>query len=234
MIRRIVRSLLSERTRARLRYHLHPESLDTWGGPFNGQCGRQQIFLDMVNVFPFTCIVETGTFLGETTAFLARESKLPVLTVESGSYALELARLRMRPYPSVRLFCGDSREFLRNLPSLMPADSTRPCFYLDAHWDADLPLLEEVGIILADYPRAVILIDDFEVPGDPGYGFDDCGDGNVLSLRYLAGAIEEFQPSVAFPALPSDRESGSKRGCVVLASAAWKETLCAVPTLKRI
>jgi hypothetical protein len=34
--------------------------------------------------------------------------------------------------------------------------------YLDAHWGDDLPLLDELEIVLKAKPEALILIDDFE------------------------------------------------------------------------
>ena len=47
-----------------------------------------------------------------------------------------------------------------------PIDRTVPTlFYLDAHWLEHLPLREEVELITANFPRAVIVIDDFEVRG---------------------------------------------------------------------
>jgi hypothetical protein len=42
-------------------------------------------------------------------------------------------------------------------------------FYLDAHWNEDLPLAEEIDLIFSRSPCAVVMIDDFEVPGDPGF-----------------------------------------------------------------
>jgi hypothetical protein len=53
-------------------------------------------------------------------------------------------------------------------------------FHLDAHWEGDLPLQEEIEIILGRFPNFLIMIDDFRVPGDSGYGFDDYGRGKML------------------------------------------------------
>jgi len=76
------------------------------------------------------------------------------------------------------------------------------------------------------------MIDDFEVPGDPGYGFDDYGPGKALTASYLAPAFREFEPAVAYPSLPSSRESGRKRGCVVLFSRPQASILPAIASLK--
>src|SRR5262249_37184019 len=93
---RAFRRILPAAVVARIDFHLHPELGQRWGGAFNGQCGRQQIVMDLLATFPFTHIVETGTYLGITTEFLARQSRLPVLTVEAKPVAYEFARLRLR------------------------------------------------------------------------------------------------------------------------------------------
>ena len=61
-------------------------------------------------------------------------------------------------------------------------------FYLDAHWNDHLPLREEVELALKHFAKAVLIIDDFAVPDDPGYAFDDYGPGKALTLDYLARA----------------------------------------------
>src|SRR5437016_3768245 len=105
---RSLRRLLPNKVVARIDYHLHPGHFQGWGGALNGQCGRQQIVIDLLRSFPFTHIIETGTYRGTTTDFLARESKLPVFTVEADPIAYEFARIRLRRYADVQLFFGDS------------------------------------------------------------------------------------------------------------------------------
>jgi hypothetical protein len=63
----------------------------------------------------------------------------------------------------------------------------------------------------------VVVIDDFEVPGDPGYAFDDYGAGKALTSEYISGMIERFKLRAYYPTKPSTCETGAKRGCVVLA-----------------
>src|SRR5581483_11607057 len=102
------------------------------------------------------------------------------------------------------------REYLPRFAGDGPA-----LFYLDAHWDKqDLPLLEELRLIFERSPRAVVLIDDFEVWDDPGYSFDDYGAGRRLTLDYLA-PLAAFAPRCFFP-LGAAGETGGRRGCVVL------------------
>ena len=80
--------------------------------------------------------------------------------------------------------------------------------YLDAHWNDDLPLVEELQIVSAGWPRAVIMIDDFQVPGDAGYGYDDWGPGRALTEDLLpATALAGW--SLTYPSAASDYETGS-------------------------
>ena len=45
-------------------------------------------------------------------------------------------------------------------------------FYLDAHSDDDYPLQDEIKYIVENYKNFILLIDDFQVPEDDGYGYD--------------------------------------------------------------
>ena len=77
----------------------------------------------------------------------------------------------------------DSRAALRQILNgpLAPMRDQPILFYLDAHWNVDLPLSEETDIIFSAAPRATVLIYDFQVPGDPGDGYDDYGSGKALT-----------------------------------------------------
>ena len=68
------------------------------------------------------------------------------------------------------------------------------------------------------------MIDDFQVPHDPGYGFDDYGPMcGRLTIDFIEDLIAEYDLSVCFPAFASVDETGSKRGCVILASEAYHD-----------
>jgi hypothetical protein len=72
--------------------------------------------------------------------------------------------------------------------------------------------------VLSNFPRAVVIIDDFKVPDDPGYGFDDYGPGQRIDLDYL-DAAEVESVFLYFPSTPSWREDGARRGCCVMTPA---------------
>jgi hypothetical protein len=90
-------------------------------------------------------------------------------------------------------------------------------FYLDAHCGEDLPLSEEVAKIFSSCPEAVVMIDDFQVPDDNRYGYDDYGVGKALTREYIRPLVSQFQLAEFYPSTPSAGESGLRRGCIVIA-----------------
>jgi hypothetical protein len=124
--------------------------------------------------------------------------------------------MRLADVPRLTLEHKDSRSFLRDLRAVVPATS-RCLFYLDAHWHSDLPLAEELRIIRDAWREYVIVVDDFQVPGDPGYHFDSYGRGKSLSITDFGAEFERCGLEWFFPARSSAEETGFKRGCVVLA-----------------
>lgn len=198
----------------RFDYVFRPSLRKKWGGPMNGQAGRQRICRQIIETIKPSAIVETGAFRGTTTEFLAGFGA-PVYTVEVNAQYHAYAALRLRKLRDrVRLTLGDSRSFLRELAldSTIPKDAV--FFYLDAHWDEDLPLADEIATILEFWSRAVIMVDDFEVPGDE-YRYDDYGPGRALNAEYLA-TLGRRDLALFYPSLPAREETGARRGCVVL------------------
>ena len=122
---------------------------------------------------------------------------------------------------NIKLRQGESRVELKKLFE-GPLDSLRNSplfFYLDAHWNADLPLAEEIDIIFCRSPNAVVMIDDFEVPNDPGFAYDDYGPGKALNAEYVAPLVEAYDLAIFYPSALSHEETGLKRGCAILCKA---------------
>jgi hypothetical protein len=162
--------------------------------------------------------------------------QVPVFTCESSAENFGFAQARLSAIRHVTVTLGDSRDFLRSLLKgpLLDARREAVIFYLDAHWNADLPLAEEVDLIFSSCQKAAVLIDDFEVPGDPGYGFDTYGPDLTLSASYIAAAVQEHRLATFYPSTPSSSETGMRRGCVVLSKdAVLGEMLRAISLLRR-
>jgi len=185
----------------------------------NGQKWRCLLVAEIIAKFEPEAIVETGTFLGQTTEWLAAFQS-PIYSCEYSEENFGFAKERLKLFNNINLLLGDSRIALRAFlegPLAQQRDS-RLLFYLDAHWGEDLPLAEEVELIFSTCSNALVLIDDFQVIEDEGYGFDDYGPGKALTLEYLADTIRRFNLAVRFPSIGSSDETGAKRGCVLLCS----------------
>jgi hypothetical protein len=179
-------------------------------------------------------IVETGTYLGTTTEFLA-QTGLPVFTIEKHPRYYGFVRARFWRKRRITLLHGDSRSVLHMLFA-GPLRSLATCtlfFYLDAHWNDDLPLAEEINLVFSRCLQAVAMIDDFQVPSDAGYGYDDYGPGRALTSDYIRAAIWAHQLQAYYPSTPSGAESGKRRGCVVLARGASHGSVLASTSLLR-
>ena len=145
----------------------------------------------------------------------------------------EFARLRLRKFPNVILRQANSIDGLKALAAESVDRSGPIFFYLDAHWGCYLPLREELEIITSSFPKAVIMVDDFQVPDDPGYKFDNYGEANKLSINYVLAANT---PKLAtyFPTARSEFETGEKRGSVVMsADPGVAAVLDRLPSLQR-
>jgi predicted O-methyltransferase YrrM len=173
--------------------------------PLNGQKVRQETIAAIVEDFAPDAVIETGTFLGDSTRHFAGLAPT-VFSAEVDPSFVMTAWLRLRGHDNVTLVLADSREALRHIGQRGVA--ARPLIYLDSHWYDDLPLPEEIEIVARSWEDAIVVIDDFAVPDDPGYRFD----------RYEGGRIDlascSFGPEyTAFlPAQPSESETGHVRG----------------------
>jgi hypothetical protein len=190
-----------------------PQQGPWWARPMNSQSARCALAKQIIKDCEIARIVETGTFFGTTTEFFATFG-LPVVTVELNPAHAAQSRERLKALKNVRLLEMDSISALRELLHDRSDRSVPTLFYLDAHWEKHLPLRDEAELAVSNFPKAVLLIDDFKVPGDPGYSFDDYGPGKRLDLDYLR-ASNLPKLTVYFPSTPSHREDGARRGCVV-------------------
>ena len=233
-IRHVARSLLGDQVLGWLDYARFPMRRAGWGGPFNGQQYRQVLFFALIEKLQPAAIIETGTHLGTTTELFAQTNR-PVFTIESNLRAYGFAQARLWRRRNVKRVLGDSREALRAiLTGRLHHLTDAPLFvYLDAHWNADLPLAEEIDIIFSSCRSAAVMIDDFEVPGDAGYGFDSYGPSRTLNASYVAAAVREHRLATFYPSTPSTTETGKRRGCAVLCREVMLgEALRAIPLLR--
>jgi hypothetical protein len=218
-VKALVHRTLGPQVVGMIDYVRAPSCGKVWGGPFNGQLSRQALFQEIIAKTQPHAIVETGTYFGTTTDLLAATG-IPVYTIEADPYNFGFARARFWCRRNVRLLLGDSRETLRKLfagPFSSGVWGSVLFFYLDAHWNDDLPLAEELDIVFSRCPSAIVMIDDFQVPFDAGYGYDNYGSEKALVAGYIAPAVSAHGLQTFYPSTYSGHESGARRGCVVVA-----------------
>jgi hypothetical protein len=200
---------------------------------FNGQAHRKRMFSEIISAVPLDAIVETGTWLGNSTGYMAQTALRPVTSCELSPRFHALAKMRLADLDRIQLQQGDSRRFLSGLAATELAKKS-VFFYLDAHWYDDLPLGEEMETIGDHWKQFVIMIDDFQVPDDSGYGYDSYGDGKALTLELLRPAMTKYNLAAYFPSARSDQETGARRGSVVFTrTGEFSEKLSRLKSLRQ-
>lgn len=158
--------------------------------PFHNDIFLQRIFILTTNYFKPTQIVETGTFLGTTTTFIAKNfSKTPIYTCEINEKNYRKSSKKLKKYTNVRVIKENSPNFLQKL-SDKKLLGEMPIFFLDAHWENFWPLEDEIKIITKNCKKAIIFIDDFKVEDNPQFGFDKYG-SKECSLKLIMPKMDK-------------------------------------------
>jgi hypothetical protein len=126
---------------------------------------KKRVLLSYARDFGLRTFIETGTFLGDTTAAV-RPHVDRVVTIEISSDLAEQARTRFASHTNVQVLEGDSGKLL---PAILDELREPALFWLDGHYsggitargDEDTPVRTELHAIL-EHPvrKHVILIDD--------------------------------------------------------------------------
>lgn len=118
--------------------------------------------------------IETGTYLGDTTASLENYFRR-LFTIELSKELYDKAINRFKGSDKVQCFNGDSKIILN---SILDNIDGIPLFWLDAHYSAgftargeeDTPIIGELKVIFEKINKGIILIDDARCFGtDPAY-----------------------------------------------------------------
>jgi len=154
--------------------------------PFNCDAVVQQECARLLFRYGIQQIVETGTYKGVTTEFLASFG-LPIHTVEVVPETYESTKDRLAGKKNITCHLGNSAEVLAALLPGLPKVPT--LFYADAHWQTYWPLRDELKVITKEFPGAlaVIIIDDFQVPGR-NYQFDSYLE-QACNVEYLQDVL---------------------------------------------
>ena len=164
-------------------------------------------------------VIETGTFYGNTTARFT-ELGLPVKTIESQPLQFKAAydNLKAKGFDvdawdkgTIHLIQGHSHNCLNEVIKSTGVDSI--LFYLDAHWESHLPLLDELKHIAASGVKAVIVIHDFYVPNSD-FGFDTYH-GQRLDFQFIEPCLSAIYPK-GYNYFYNTVAEGHKRGLIFI------------------
>ncbi|MFX1250866.1 MAG: hypothetical protein ACFFCZ_04545 [Promethearchaeota archaeon] len=139
--------------------------------PFHLDPNFKNLILELIKL-PCSDFVETGTFLGASTSFVAQRARsLKIFTCEINKELYRIAKNKLESYKNVNICHCSSEKYILKLLRQKSLGNL-PLFFLDAHWGSYWPLLDELKLIIESRISAIILIDDFQVPGRPDFRFD--------------------------------------------------------------
>jgi hypothetical protein len=154
----------------------------------------RQLMMEVLEAMPISSFVETGTWMGDSTQAVAlRHKQLPIFTTEVVETTYQTAKRVLSKYPNIQQDLGSSDEVVARLIEEKKVGDF-PFFYLDAHWQTYWPLRAELKHISNARLKAAIVIDDFEVPGRPDFGFDIDGGGELT--EGLKCNLDYIRPSL--------------------------------------
>ena len=187
--------------------------------PFNGQVIRHKQIQHISNVVKPDVAIETGTFLGTSTPYLATMVSGNTYTIEFVPKYAKKARARFESefqHLKITLIEGNSVNQIHTLLRTIPSTSTILA-YLDAHWEKELPTAHELNQLLQWGNNWVAVIDDFKVPGDNSYGFDQYGE-LVVDESLIPQGVRLMVPRQS-----SESESGARKGTAYVFGPAYKK-----------
>ena len=160
--------------------HIQPSLyMDDWSSlPFNGQIRRMSMIAAISRSISASAVIETGTFKGSSTPYLASLFKCKTYTIEINEFHASCSERRFKQNHKnldIELRIGDSAVEIVNVLKEISSSETVAA-YLDAHWLSAIPTKQELESLIDWGGKWVAIIDDFEIEHDSGYKYDSYGD----------------------------------------------------------
>lgn len=215
--------------------HIKPHVyFDRWSVlPFNGQARRMSTINAIARNFVPTVGIETGTFLGSSTPYLASLVKNKVYTIEIDAKTAALASERFsrnHSHLSIDLRVGDSASEIKKILSTIDPHTNRILAYLDAHWYDAIPTTKEIQALISWGGPWVAIIDDFKVNTDPNYKFDKYGETEIGPDIIPSSDLL----ALYIPNMPASIETGRRKGTGYVTNSLNESVLSGIPELTRI
>jgi predicted O-methyltransferase YrrM len=162
---------------------------------------------EIVDKYGITTIVETGVDRGDSTVYFAQMVD-NVISIEINPRSIDITaeRLRLLDINNVELVKGNSSSVLLTL--MHKIDVNKTLFFLDAHWGAYWPLIDEIDAISRN--KGILVIHDAQVPNHPELGFDTWN-GNALNYDYIKNALTNWSKNHR---VEYNEFSSTARGCM--------------------
>lgn len=185
--------------------------------PFNGDTFLESHFLNLKEKFNVKRIVELGTCLGSSTLWFCEHFE-KVDTVEISPEYAKIANERFEHYKKNPTLYQMSS--LDALPLIVPTINEPTIFFIDSHWGANNPLIEELRIIsehLPDKSNAILAIHDFKVPDNNELGYDVYPAQNIVyDWNWIEAAVNNIYGVGNYTIYYNSEAVGAKRGCIFI------------------
>lgn len=144
---------------------------------------------ELITISGSQCVLETGTSVGLTTAYLAR-SRARVISIEKNEHLLEVARDTCKGLASIEFVQGDVNDKFEELLS-----SHNPDFvFLDADHRSEVVISQVDKLLALPSPPKVIILHDI-------YWSKDMQDAwqHLISLERIRLAVDLFEAGILLP-----------------------------------
>lgn len=181
--------------------------------PFNEDKFVEKEFLLLRDKYKIETVIETGTYEGRTTRWLAEHFN-KIHTVEINEAYHNTALNYLSGLSNISMYLGNS---VAALPLILPKCTDKTILFLDAHWGHYNPLLDELKVIAESKLRPVIIIHDMENPNDKTMGFDVYPAlGIVYNWEWIEESIINIYGQNGFDYYYNEEAEGARRGVVYI------------------
>jgi len=165
-------------------------------------------FEHLKQTYSINTIIETGSYLGQTSLFFAHVFE-NVHTIEISEGYYNWTQEALKNYPNTTCHFGSSEKVLQEiLPSL---ENSPLIFYLDAHWYDYWPLLSELeAISMTHRDHCIIVVNGIKIPEREDIIHDRYG-GVDCSYEYIKRSLDTiFTDYTIHYVIPADIQCGAK------------------------
>lgn len=174
----------------------------------------------LVHKYDVDAIIETGTHMGDTTEYLAKQyPHLRIITCDVNDGYLAVARNRLSGRTNVSVLNESGEQVVRDYGSQYHC----PLFYLDAHWEEYWPLRDELSSI----KRGVVSVADCKIH-DERYSYDtyndQCADFTWVVNSSTPTYYNNPEGTYPYPSMQMVRRTGRMYYCVDIEEDHFKGT----------